>query len=216
MEYGFDSRTGYHGYKWSATVPNIIGIRTTLQVPDVFNDFLCLIFKQPAMASNYNVLQKQKWLNKWSYKGKDGKKLAEDGKSGSNTKFALAEYNDTVGKERLKIYVITADPGLYYQNIKLLNPKGCAVLKPGQYINCYQLGKHKKADHKALVQTGGKITVYRDNDRDGIAENLGVEALGFELAFNSFIQAIFHSLLLSNIHNPPLFLNGVLRYTVDF
>lgn len=167
------------GYKWSATVPNIIGIRTTLQVPDVFNDFLCLVFKQPVMASNYNVLQKQKWLNKWSYKGKDGKKLAEDGKSGSNTRFALAEYNNTAGKERLKIYVITADPGLYYQNIKLLNPKGCAVLKPGQYINCYQLGKHKKADHKALVQTGGKITVYRDNDRDGIAENNGVEETGY-------------------------------------
>lgn len=166
-------------YKWFSDRPNIIGIRTTLQVPDVFNDFLCLSFKQPEMPANYSTLNKQKWLNKWGFKGKDGKSLAEDGKAGTNTNFALAEYNNTVGNERLKIYVITTDPGLYYQNVKFLNPKGCAVIKPGQYVNCYQLGKHIRADHKALVQTGGKITVYRDNDRDGIAENLGVEETGF-------------------------------------
>ncbi|MBN8693509.1 MAG: hypothetical protein J0L69_09950 [Bacteroidetes bacterium] len=166
-------------YKWFSDSPNLIGIRTTLQAPDIFNDFLCLVFKQPVIPSNYNVLQKQKWLNKWAYKGKDGKALAEDGKIGRNTNFALAQYNSDKNKERLKIYVITTDPGVYYQSVRLLNVKGCAVMKPGQYVNCYQLGKHKKADHKALVQTGGKITVYRDNDRDGIAENLGVEETGF-------------------------------------
>lgn len=167
------------GNKWFTNSPNIIGIRTTLQVPDVFNDFLCCVFKQPKIPSSYSTLNKQKWLNKWGFKGKDGKLLAEDGKTGTNTNFASAEYNSSIGKERLKIYVITTDPGLYYQNVKFLSSKGCAVMKPGQYLNCYQLGKHIKADHKALIQTGGKIIVYRDNDRDGIAENLGVEETGF-------------------------------------
>ena len=105
--------------------------------------------------------------------------MAEDGKAGRNTNYALEQYGRDVNKERLIVYAITTDPGLYYQKVKLLSSKGCAVVKPGQYLNCYQLGFHKKNDHKALVQTGGKITVYRDNDRDGIAENLGVEESGF-------------------------------------
>jgi hypothetical protein len=166
-------------YKWFNTGPNIIGLRTTLQVPDVFNDILCLVFTQPSMPAGLPVIKQQQWLNTWAYKGKDGKLLAEDGDAGSNTKFALDEYSRTVGTERLKAYVITTEPGLYYQTTKLLSEKGCAVLKPGQYENCYQIGIHKDADHKALIQTGGKIAVYRDNDKDGLAENLGVEETGF-------------------------------------
>jgi hypothetical protein len=166
-------------YRWYDDRPNIVGIRTTLQVPDVFNDFLCLVFRQPEMPADLSPAAKQKWLNQWAYKGKDGGALKEDGKIGPNTNFALKEYTDTVGRDRLKIYVITTDPGTYYQTVRLLNSKGCAVVKPGQYSNCYQLGNHIKSDHKALVQTGGKITVYRDNDRDGIAEDLGVEESGF-------------------------------------
>jgi hypothetical protein len=166
-------------YKWFDSSVNIIGIRTTLQVPDVFNDFLCCVFKQPQMPSGLSLIDKQKWLNKWGYKGKDGKVLAEDNKPGPNTDYALAQYEKNSGQERVKIYTITTEPGIYYQSIKLLNPKGCAVIKPGQYIGSYCLGFHKNEDHKALVQTGGKITIWRDNDKDGMAENLGVEESGF-------------------------------------
>jgi len=167
------------GYKWYSDRPNIIGIRTTLQVPDVFNDFLCVVYTQPAMPAFNSVIEKQQWLNKWGYKGRDGKPLKEDNVAGANTNFALSKCNECAGREKQNIYVITTDPGVYYQNIRLLSSKGCAVIKPGQYINCYQLGTHKKPDHKALIQTGGQITVYRDNDRDGIAESLGVEETGF-------------------------------------
>lgn len=167
------------GYKWFPDSINIIGIRTNLQVPDVFNDFLCCAFKQPAMPAFTTLLDKQKWLNKWAYKGKDGKSLAEDNKAGSNTNFALEQYSKDLSNERLLIYTITTEPGVYYQTIKLLDPKGCAVMKPGQYIGSYCLGIHKSEDHKALIQIGGKIKIYRDNDKDGIAENLGVEEEGF-------------------------------------
>jgi hypothetical protein len=57
----------------------------------------------------------------------------------------------------------TTDPGLYW----LKNPsnvKGCAIVAPGQYINLWQLGIH--SGYEALVQTGNKIKVYRDNNRD--------------------------------------------------
>jgi hypothetical protein len=167
------------GHKWFPDSMNIVGIRTSLQVPDVFNDFLCCVFKQPEMPAFTTLLDKQKWLNKWGYKGKDGKSLAEDNKPGSNTDFALAQYSKDAKQERLLIYTITTEPGVYYQTIKLLNPKGCAVIKPGQYIGAYCLGIHKSDDHRALIQTGGKIKIFRDGDKDGIAEDLGIEEEGF-------------------------------------
>ncbi len=116
-------------YKWFEDRPNIIGIRTTLNVPDIFNDFLVLVYK-----NNLN--------------------------------------------EVLKIYPFTTDPGVAYQK-KLLNSKGCAVIKPGQYENCYSLGLHQnKTDHRALIQTG-PITALRDKDLDGIAGNSGIEDTGY-------------------------------------
>lgn len=166
-------------YQWFQDRPTIIGIRSNLQVPDIFNDYLCLAFPQPEMPNGYSTLNKQKWLNKWAFKGLENKPLQEDGRMGKNTEKALQEYELYKLKGRLKIYVITTDPGVYYQNIRLLSSKGCAVMKPGQYTNAYQLGNHIRPGHKALIQTGAKITVFRDNDKDGIAENLGIEETGF-------------------------------------
>lgn len=116
-------------HKWYYDRPNIIGIRTALNVPDIFNDFLCLVYFDK-------------------------------------------------GKEILKIYPITTEPGVYYQK-KLLNPKGCAVIALGQYENAYSCGFHQnKTDHRALIQTG-KITVLRDKDLDGIAGNSGTDESGY-------------------------------------
>lgn len=118
------------GYKWFYDRPNLIGIRTNINVPDVFNDLLALV------------------------------------------------YFDKDGKEQMKVYPITTEPGVYYQK-KLLNDKGCAVMKPGQYIDCYSLGFHQnKATHKALIETGS-ITVIRDKDMDGIAGNSGTDDKGY-------------------------------------
>lgn len=63
----------------------------------------------------------------------------------------------------------TTDPGIYYLQTKLLNPNGCAILKPGQYKGVWQIGKHN-GKYKAFVQTGNAITVYRDRDKDNILE----------------------------------------------
>lgn len=54
--------------------------------------------------------------------------------------------------------------GLYYLE-KPINPKGCAILKEGQYKGCYALGLHN-GKYEALCQTLGEVTVYRDNDKD--------------------------------------------------
>lgn len=116
------------GYKWYTDRPNIIGIRSTLNVPDVFNDIMAFVYPE------------------------NGKMVA-------------------------KFWPITTDPGVYYQK-NLLNAKGCAVLKCGQYVDAYALGYHQnKQNHKALIQVL-PVTVYRDNDKDGIAEEQGVEDTG--------------------------------------
>lgn len=156
------------GYKWFDNL-NIIGIRTTLQVPDVFNDVLCVVWKQAVMPSSLTTVKKQEWLNNNFFYGKDGRPLTLDGKSGANTQFALDEYAKVAGQERMKSYTITTDPGTYYLTHPL-NKLGAAMLKPGQYINSHAVGFHQqKQDHEALVQVGN-VTVYRDNDLDNVAE----------------------------------------------
>lgn len=152
-------------YKWYTDRPNLIGIRSTLDVPDSFNDFFCLVYSVPTMPNGLSLKDQQIWLNKWGFKGVNGQKLAEDGVFGKNTEFALQQYNTSVGKEVLKIYQITTNPGVYWLN-NPISKLGTAVLKPNQWINCWSLGFHQnKSDHRALVQTG-KVTVYRDNNRD--------------------------------------------------
>ena len=39
------------GYKWDSDL-NLVGIRTTIQAPDVFNDLMCVIWKQKEMPKN--------------------------------------------------------------------------------------------------------------------------------------------------------------------
>ena len=153
------------GYKWYTDRPNMIGVRTTLDVPDSFNDFFCMVYSIPEMPSGLSLKSQQAWLNNWGFLGANGKRLTEDGISGKNTDYALEQYNNSKGKETLKIYPNTTNPGVYWLNHPM-NKLGAAVLKPGQWVDCWRLGTHIKADHKALVQTGGKITVYRDNNKD--------------------------------------------------
>lgn len=73
-------------------------------------------------------------------------------------------YNDP--KEGLvrKLYNITTEPGDYYVRKKLLNSKGTAILVPGQYRGCWQLGLHR-GKYTALCQKKS-VKVYRDNNRN--------------------------------------------------
>jgi hypothetical protein len=69
----------------------------------------------------------------------------------------------------------TTNPGTHWLK-NLLNPKGTAVLKPGQYVDAYQLGLHQ-GKYEALVQRK-PVTVYRDGDKDDTAEEQGKEDTG--------------------------------------
>lgn len=64
----------------------------------------------------------------------------------------------------------TTDPGLFYRKAPL-NVKGTAVMKPGQYRGAYKIGKHR--GYKALQQKG-KITVYRDSNKNSVIDTVGM------------------------------------------
>lgn len=128
-------------YVWYEDRPNIIGVRTKLDIPDVFNDLLAVVYKES-------------------------------------------------GAEKMKVFCITADPGVFYQK-NLLNSSGCAVIEPGQWVDAYSIGYHKGYDgtkinpktntpypaHRALILTG-HIMIKRDADKDGVAGNNGAVMKG--------------------------------------
>ncbi len=110
-------------YKWFDNL-NIIGIRSTIDIPNVFNDFMVVVWENNIMA-----------------------------------------------------WTITTDPGTYWLN-NPISKLGTAVLKPNQYLGCYSLGFHQgKSEHPALVQSG-KVTVYRDNNRDSKIDKSTKEETG--------------------------------------
>jgi len=88
------------------------------------------------------------------------------------------KFDDTfylVNGPMMQVFSGTTNPGTHWLK-NLLNPKGTAVLKPGQYIDAYQLGLHQ-GKYEALVQRK-PVTVYRDGDKDDTAEEQGIEQTG--------------------------------------
>ena len=61
-------------------------------------------------------------------------------------------------------YQATTDPGSHWEQ-NLLNKKGVAILKPGQYRGSHKLRLHQ-GKYLALGQKS-PVKVYRDNNRDG-------------------------------------------------
>ena len=66
-------------------------------------------------------------------------------------------------KQHMYCFDMTTDPGVYYRE-NPINVAGTAVLVPGHYPSCWQVGAHR-GKYYALLQTG-EMTVYRDDDHD--------------------------------------------------
>lgn len=64
----------------------------------------------------------------------------------------------------------TTDPGIYYMQQKLLNPAGCGIIARGQYKGLWKIGLHGANRYEAFVQTGGKVKLYRDRNKDNIMD----------------------------------------------
>ena len=88
------------------------------------------------------------------------------------------EFDDLIGVisgTKVAWYTGTTNPGTHWLK-NLMNPRGTALLKPGQYIDSWKLGLHR-GQYKALIQSK-PITVFRDNDLDMIAEETATTDVG--------------------------------------
>jgi len=86
--------------------------------------------------------------------------------------YLIVLYRD--GKEMVQSsYPITTDPGKHWLEHPI-NPRGTAVLVPGQYRGGWKLGKHQN-NYEALVQRKA-CKVWRDNNKDEIIDYEGMEA----------------------------------------
>lgn len=70
------------------------------------------------------------------------------------------------GVEKYNIFRCTTDPSDLYLK-QPMSKLGCAILKPGQWEQCWTIGKHKT--HTALVQLR-KVTVIRDYNKNNILD----------------------------------------------
>jgi hypothetical protein len=88
------------------------------------------------------------------------------------------EFDDLVGVvegEKVSWYTATTNPGTHWLK-NLMNPKGTALLKPGQWVDSWRVGMHQ-GKYEALTQAK-PITVFRDNNKNHIAEETAVTDTG--------------------------------------
>ena len=83
------------------------------------------------------------------------------------------EFDDLIGCAyldgktwRVQYWPATTDPGTLNGKLATKNPKGAAILAPGQYRGAYEIGPHGSSGYTALVQRCGPVTVFRDNTGD--------------------------------------------------
>ena len=86
------------------------------------------------------------------------------------------------GEWKFHCYQATTDPGSHWEQ-NLLNKKGVAILKPGQYRGSHKLRLHL-GKYLALGQQK-PVKVYRDNNRDGnydlLEENIDEGIFGINI-----------------------------------
>ena len=89
------------------------------------------------------------------------------------------KFDDLIGMvngNKIEWFPCTTNPGTHWLK-NVLNPKGAALLKPAQYINTWKIGMHQ-GKYEAFVQAK-VVTVFRDGDKDDIAEETSVTETGF-------------------------------------
>lgn len=75
-------------------------------------------------------------------------------------------FRDSFGNPVMIFHEGTTKPGYHWLKNKKGNINGTAILQPGQYLNCWKLGKHN-GKYDALRQKGKPFKVWRDGDSNG-------------------------------------------------
>lgn len=127
-----------------------------------------------AKNKNYSIFLANKEypinLNLWGIRSSDS-----DTKRYNDILILFYQTNDIANRDcefkgkafKMFIYEATTDPSDFYL-LKPMNNKGTAIVVPNQYKGLWKIGLHK-GKYKALVQAT-KINVFRDNNKDDIAD----------------------------------------------
>lgn len=101
-------------------------------------------------------------------------------------------YKDDLANPRVLVFQASTKPGYYWLKKAVGNLNGTAILVPGQYRSCWELGFYK--NYEALVQRFGyAFNTWRDNDADGELDMNGrvyEDVTGLNLHTTSFISNI--------------------------
>ena len=81
--------------------------------------------------------------------------------------YLLLIYKTSPSNWVIKTYPITTDPGMYWL-LNPTNPKGTAILIPGQYRSTWKIAKHQ-GKYEALCQRK-PVKVWRDDNRDRVLD----------------------------------------------
>ena len=151
--------------QWKIEDFNVVGIRSSLQVSDSFNDLIGCLYKVPKLP-NSNILEIQKHLNIFLLNNIE---LKEDGLNGKETNQSITLYQSLIDTHQVFFAQGTTVPGVYWLK-KPENKMGCAVLEHDkQFKDLWKIGFHKgKLNHEALVQCNS-CEVIRDANLNNIA-----------------------------------------------
>jgi hypothetical protein len=79
-------------------------------------------------------------------------------------------YRNNIKQWEVLTHQVTTEPGPSILR-RPINPDGTAILVPGQYRSVYKVGTHGGSyRHIALIQRGGKVKVWRDENRNTTME----------------------------------------------
>ena len=81
--------------------------------------------------------------------------------------YLLVFYKNIIEEWIKDVYPITTDPGKHWL-LNPLNPKGTAILVPGQYRSTWKIAKHQ-GKYEALCQRK-PVRVWRDNNKDKVLD----------------------------------------------
>ena len=96
-------------------------------------------------------------------------------RSKANLKNQFDDLIAVINNNEITWYTCTTNPGTHWlQN--LLNAKGAALLKPGQWKDCWHVGMHQ-GKYEALTQCA-PVTVFRDGNKNDVAEESSVTETG--------------------------------------
>jgi hypothetical protein len=95
------------------------------------------------------------------------------------------------GQWKLDYWPATTDPGLYWRE-NPSNVNGTAILVPWQYRSTYTIDLHS-GKYLALCQRAGKVTVWRDADRDAELDiNVGTQTGYFGINIHASSNDPYH------------------------